>query len=54
MPKWHVRRLAGAWVAYAEGCVNPSEQGHPAPSWWSAWTYALVHANPAAEVVTDA
>lgn len=48
MPKWHVRRLAGVWVAYEEG-RDPSK-GHPEPSWWSAWAYALLRANPAAEV----
>lgn len=49
MPKWHVRRLAGAWVAYEDG-RDPSKEGHPEPSWWSAWAYALVRANPNAEV----
>jgi len=48
MRKWHVRFREGGWVAWEDG-TDP-KQGHTEPSWWSAWAFALLHADPSAEV----
>lgn len=49
MPKWVVHHEAGQWLAWEEGDRKATEW--PFSSWRSAWAYALVRANPAAEVV---
>lgn len=48
MRKWHVRRSGAGWVAWEDG--RDPKKGQSEPSWRSAWAFALLHADPAAEV----
>ena len=49
MRGWHVRRRNGVWTAWEDG-RDPERDGYEARSWWAAWAYALLNADPGAAV----